>query len=106
MIRLLFADPSVFYDPSILGMIRLFRMIRVINRKIRMGMRFNANHSNSIAATTAASVAGSGEIHLSSEQIFNERPMDVFVSKDYSLHVLNGNYTSKDPMVRIGDFRM
>ena len=73
-------------------------------------MRFNANHSNNIAATTAASVAGTGatssDIHLSSEQIFNERLMDVFVSKDYSLLVLNGNYTSKDPMVRIGDLRM
>jgi thiamine pyrophosphokinase len=42
------------------------------------------------------------EIRITNEEIFNEKPMNIFNTKDYSFLILNGNYDSnnEDAMVR------
>ena len=43
------------------------------------------------------------EIRITKEQIFNEKPMSIFQSKDFTLLVLNGQYDDGDAMVRPPD---
>merc|ERR1712062_297964 len=73
-----------------IGMNRILGVRKLYKSRFIMTSLSNRNNSNSIL----------NEIRITKEQIFNEKPMSIFQSKDFTLLVLNGQYDDGDAMVR------